>query len=434
MGKEPGVFGCRQLRRGAAVLAVVLILGVFQPGRVFAQCENMGSAVSSLTTLATQDTNNLNSYISQEKSFIEKTLSKTASFEMEARLEEFDGNINAWLADWWKNRLQPSMKDMTKQLSVAQIQQTMTVGMVMDAQLVDETLKKKEELMDEARRRYSPSELTCQSTSVGNGQTKAYQMSRAINRGFAKDISKQNGNTVGTPSASGRGAEIKVHWKEFVDKFCDNTKGDQGCTTAGTRAGMHKDMPALLWGDKQTINLKDDPDNAIMVQAALRYLVYPASPDPIPPGAVDSSPGHQAILDRRADQARSNAALNAVGQMLSERVGVKQDSGMNSTFRLLRQASGISDENISPDPSYAEIRDAVTKDRFLDPQYIINMISSPEQVVREQASINATRLQLMNDLYRRSEEALFMEAAAYSFDLDKQMPPSAVQAVPMKKQ
>ncbi|MCE9507185.1 MAG: hypothetical protein K8R48_02565 [Alphaproteobacteria bacterium] len=424
----------RRRHRGAAALAVVLALGFLLPAQAFAQCEQFATANLALTALAAKDTSNLTDYVSQEKSFIEKTLSKTSSFEMEARLEEFDGNINAWLADWWKNRLQPSMKDMTKQLSVTQIQQTMTVGMVMDAQLVDETLKKKEELMDEAHRRYAPSELTCQSTSVGVGQTKAYQMSRAINRGFAKDISKQNGNTVGTPAAVGRGAEIKAQWDEFVAKFCDNTKGDQGCTTAGTRAGMHKDMPALLWGDKQTINLKDEPDNAIMVQAALRYLVYPASPDPIPPGAVVSAPGHQAILDRRADQARSNAVLNAVGQMLSERVGVKQDSGMNSTFRLMRQASGISDENISDDPSYSEIRDAVTKDRFLNPEYVVNMISNPEQVVREQGSINAIRMQLMNDLYRRSEEALFMEAAAYSFDLDKQMPSSSVGSAPLKQQ
>jgi hypothetical protein len=41
-------------------------------------------------------------------------------------------------------------------------------------------------------------------------------------------------------------------------------------------------------------------------------------------------------------------------------------------------------------------------------------------------------MQLMNDLYRRAEESLFLEAAAYSLDLDKQMPSSAVQAAPMK--
>jgi hypothetical protein len=433
MGKEPEIFN-RRRHRGAAALAVVLLLGVFLPAKAFAQCEQFLTANKALVSLATQDTSNLNSYISQEKSFIEKVLSKTSSFEMEARLEEFDGNITAWLADWWKNRLQPSMKNMTKQLSVVQIQQTMAVGMLMDAQLVDETLKKKEELLDEVRRRYKPSEQACQSSSTGPGQTNAYRMSRAVNRGFAKDISKQGGNTKGSDSAVGRGAEIKTQWKEFVDKFCDNTKGDQGCTTPGTRPGMHKDIPALLWGDKQTIDLSSsDDDNRIMVLAALRYLVSPASPDPIPPGAVDSNNGHQAILDRRADQARSNAVLNAVGQMLSERVGVKKDdSSTNNTFRLMRQASGISPENVADEPSYSEMRDAVTKDRFTNPQYIADLVGNPEQAVREQVSINATRMQLMNDLYRRAEESLFLEAAAYSLDLDKQMPSSAVQAAPMK--
>ena len=413
-------------------LPAVLALMLFLPTPSFAQCENFVSANTALTTLATNDTKNLNNYISQEKNFIDLDLTKTATYEIEARLEEFDVNIRSWLSDWWQNRYKPSMKNMTKQLSVFQVDQSFAVGAMLDAQLLNEAIKMKKEKQDEARLRYSPSELACQTTSVGSAQTKASQMAKMLNRGFAKDDSKRHGNAKGSDSATGRGAEIKKHWEEYVAKFCDNTVGDQGCTEGVVvpRPGKHKDLPGHLWGNVQTIDPREE-DNMIMASAALRYLIYPESNDPIPPGAVESASGHQAILDRRAEMARTNAIYNVMGSMLGERVGVPEGEGFSLNY-VGWLALKLAGKNI--DPSYSELRGGMANDRFLNPEYMASLVGTPDELVREQGSTNALRLQLMNDIYRRSEEALFMEAAAYSRDLDKQMPETAVGSAPLKPQ
>jgi hypothetical protein len=256
-------------------------------------------------------------------------------------------------------------------------------------------------------------------------------MSRALTKGLSLDNAKLQSNSVDSSSATGRGAEMKTQWEEYVKKFCDNTRGDLGCTTPGTIPGRHRDIPGLLWGEKQTIDMTSE-DNRIMVQAALRYLVHPASDDPLPATAVTSAAGHRAILDRRANLARTNTIFNVVGQMLSERAGLPQDSRLKAFFRKLRKIAGKPDSTISDDPSYSELRQAMTKDRFNDPAYAVKMVNHPEQLIREQGSINAIRLQLMTDLFRRNEEMLFMEAAGYARDLDHQKPPSAVSSAPLK--
>ncbi len=47
------------------------------------------------------------------------------------------------------------------------------------------------------------------------------------------------------------------------------------------------------------------------------------------------------------------------------------------------------------------------------------MVNEPEAVVKEQGSINAIKMQQMNDIYKRWEELLFMSAAQYASSLDQ---------------
>jgi hypothetical protein len=110
--------------------------------------------------------------------------------------------------------------------------------------------------------------------------------------------------------------------------------------------------------------------------------------------------------------------------MLTERVG-----GSQVDPTLMREAAGIPTQDFSPalalpgvGASYRELQEAMTRDRFDDPQYIIKMISDPVQVARERNVMSALRLQTMNDIFRRQEELLFMESAEYGRDLNNQIP------------
>lgn len=411
------------MKKTLAIFSVLLLCSL--PAEGFAQCEQASTATTSMIKLLTDDIKNITDYATQEINFTIEKLSNTATNELKARLDEFDGNVRVALAAW-SDRLIPALKKMTGQLSIAQIDQTRVIGSMMDAQLLNTTIKNRNERLSAARQRHSASELSCQADTAGPGQTKAYQMSRALARTFPVEANPRMSNATGTASATGSIAELKPLWEEYVTKFCDPGSGDQGCTAAGTLAGKNRDIPGILWGDRQTIDMSN-PDNRLMVEAALRNMIHPLSEDPIPPGATNSAEGRQALLDRRAEMARLNTVYNVMGQMIAERVG---GSGLNT--QLMRAKAGVPATEASTDASYREIQQTMTKDVFYDPSFIVRLIGHPAQVIRAQLSIKAAQLQLMNDIYHRSEEMLFMEAAVYGQDLDKQAPSSAVSSAPLR--
>jgi len=52
----------------------------------------------------------------------------------------------------------------------------------------------------------------------------------------------------------------------------------------------------------------------------------------------------------------------------------------------------------------------------------VRIVSNPEQVVREKGAVTALLMQQMNDLYKRMEEMVFMEASVYAGELDARVP------------
>ena len=308
---------------------------------------------------------------------------------------------------------------------------------------------------NEAQKRYAPSELACAMDTAGPGLSRAYQISRALNRTLALDDQPRRENAASewpainatgkwallpTTSFNGTDQDVNATYGEYVAKYCDNTMGDLGCTAPGLDAGRHKDIGALLWGPQLTID-PTNQENIRVMQANLRFLIDPLAPDPIPetvipmPGTnvAQASQGRTGILERHAEMAYINTIYNTLGAMLTERVG-----GSKVDVSLMRAAAGIpttaTQSGTLPNvgASYREISEAMTRDRFEDPQYLVKMLSNPEQVAREQNTLSALRLQTMNDIYRRQEEMLIMEAAAYGRDLNAQIPRAETGTLPNK--
>ncbi len=423
MHKKSGLRQC-----GIYTAAILFCLTVFAvPGTAWAQCENSVTATSEFSQLIRDIRTDLNDFIEQESNFINDDITETATDEMLERLEEFDTNIRNGLTEWWKDHFLPALKNMTAQLHSAGIDKTMTLGKVFDAQMLNEYSQALQQKEVDAQRMYQPNEMSCQADSVGPGQTKAARMARALNRTMEKDSTARRLNVRGQPGAGGQGAGIRATWDEYTTLFCDPDKGGLGCGgTPGTMPGAHVDIPSILWGDRQTVDMTT-VENQQLVDASLRFLIAPMPQDPIPPSVIDSPQGRQAMLARRAQAARTNAIYTVMGQMMAERAG---GSGVDTAD--VRTAAGLPPAEASSDASYREILHAVSKDRFHNPEYVVRMIQSPEQVVREQGSVQALRLQQMNDLYKRMEEMVFMEAAVYSADLDSQMPTTHWTAMQMQ--
>jgi hypothetical protein len=387
-----------------------------------AQCETPGSATSAMQSLVSDDISNINDWVNQEWNFIDEDLSNTAALEAVTRMEEFQSNILGWLNNWWNTRYLPAMKDMTKQWSAAQVEQTAHLGAIMDSSIQNETKLAKYEKQVEAFRRYAPSETTCDVDSImATGATKAQKMSVSLSRSFATDASGIGLNSASKPAGSGEAAQRRADYETYVTYFCDPDRGDQGCAAPGSMAGMNTDLPALLFGNKQSIDMSN-PDARVMAEGALRTLLQPEAPDVIPTGVVLSAAGQEELLIRRARAARINTTYNAVAQLLGQHV---EGSGVDS--QTLRTATGVNAAQASVNASYAELKQAMGKERFLNPEYISRLVQTPEQLVREQGAIKAIQLQSMNDNYKRLEEMMFVVSSDAAADMDAQLPGSAVE-------
>lgn len=405
---------CKGSKRLAAVAAAMLFMA---PAPAFAPCENAVTATSQFNTLIRDIASDLNDFIDQESNFIDDKISDTATSEVSERLEEFDENFRAGMSEWWKEHFLPALQDMTAQLHAANIDQSMAFGKLMDGQMLNEFSQEMQMQQVEAQRRYMPSETTCQVDTVGPGMIRAQRISRALTRAITAQTQPVRMNAEGTISEGGTGEYVARAWDEYTTMFCDPDKGGMGCGgTPGTRPGAHTDIPSLLWGDKQTIDVTDAENQQVM-NAALRYLISPLAQEPIPEGAVNTPQGREAMLQRRAQAGRVNSVYMVMSQMIAERIG---GSGVDTSE--VRTAAGLPPADASTDASYREIMNAVNKDRFHNPEYVVRIVGNPEQVVREKGAVTALTMQQMHDLYKRMEEMVFMEASVYAGELDSRVP------------
>lgn len=398
----------------AAMAAALLFMA---PSPAFAPCENAVTATSQFNTLIRDIASDLNDFIEQESNFIDDKISDTATDEVSERLEEFDENIRAGLSEWWLDHFLPALQDMTAQLHAANIDQSMAFGKLMDGQMLNEFSQEMQFQQVEAQRRYMPNETTCQVDTVGPGMIRAQRMARAVTRALTVQTQPVRMNAQGSISQGGTGEYVARAFEEYTSMFCDPDKGGMGCGgTPGTRAGEHTDIPSLLWGDKQTIDVSDAETQQV-INAALRYLISPVTPDPIAEDVVNTPQGREALLQRRAQAGRVNTVYMVMSQMISERIG---GSGVDTSE--VRTAAGLPPADAATDASYREILNAVNKDRFHNPEYVVRIVSNPEQVVREKGAVTALLMQQMNDLYKRMEEMVFMEASVYAGELDGRVP------------
>lgn len=428
----------------ALPVVALLLLGVAAPvGTAHAQlCETPADENSDFNDLASDIRQDFTDFMTQEENYITELITHRAKYEMINRLYEFDYNIRVGLTNWWWNSsgncFLCAMKHMTMQLSADQVDQTRMLGSIIDAQLQNEVTSQQKEAEVEAQRRYTPNENSCTIDSVATNDAcpyaegcsvpKVQKLSRALTRAMTKTAEIDLAASVGTPAAKGTASQQAALWDDYVAKWCDPAVGDQGCPAAapGPTRHQHTNIPGLLWGDKQTLDMSN-ADTRDIVNTAQRYFIQLKADNPIQGEAIDSPQGQETLLDRRSNRARINTIRNVVGQLIAERA---PGSGINT--RDIRMAAGLPVGDAATDASYREIQQAMSMDRHRDPAWIVRMVNEPEAVVKEQGSINAIKMQQMNDIYKRWEEVMFMQAAQYASMLDQDVPVDTDNASPKR--
>ena len=397
----------------SSVLIAFLMLGVVAaPAAARAQCENPAVATAATQALAATQTVNINQYLQQEVNFTNYDLQKTATKEVMDRLDQFRNNLLSALNSY-AEKIVPNMKLSEKQISAMKVDQTSQLGAMIDSQLQTETINKMNEQEGKVRRDSQPSVSACVLDSTAPAQTRAQRLGRAIARGIANDARSINGNAKGSIGATGAATVAAKLADDALTKYCDPQTGDPGCAAAGPLAGRNNDLSSLLWGKKKTIDVNQSGNTEIM-QTVAANIAGPLPPNPIPSDQVTTAAGKQEMMLRRSMRARQDTVYNALGQMLGQRVGAPG----GADTRDVQTAAGKKDEDVAEEGSYRETQEAISGDRFTNPEFLFQVVNYPATLVREMGAINALRLMQLSDLYQRTEDLVWMEGAVLGKMLD----------------
>src|SRR5690606_21024833 len=85
----------------------------------------------------------------------------------------------------------------------------------------------------------------------------------------------------------------------------------------------------------------------------------------------------------------------------------------------IREAAGIPAADISPNPSYNEIMQALTKERFMDPEYYIDIANQLGAIRQEQTMLDTYIALQLQDIYELQEQINTLMATKASLKLDK---------------
>lgn len=92
---------------------------------------------------------------------------------------------------------------------------------------------------------------------------------------------------------------------------------------------------------------------------------------------------------------------------------------VGQTIREIRERAGVDPANISDNPSYNEIMLAMTKERFLDPDYYTRMQNEIGALQQERASVKAYVTMQLQDIYTMQEHINVLMAARASMKLNE---------------
>ena len=115
------------MRSGKVFVLAVVICFFQQTPVAFAMCETSPGAAPAMLTLEATAKKYISDWDIQEENFIDELINKQAVFEVKYRIHSFEHNITDALSKWGDKFIK-ALKDMTKQISVANMDQVVAAA------------------------------------------------------------------------------------------------------------------------------------------------------------------------------------------------------------------------------------------------------------------------------------------------------------------
>lgn len=307
-------------------------------------------------------------------------------------------NLSDWLDDFLVNELTPAMQDQTGQLNALIIDQTRQLASAVDGQIMNQTLRMRDIEEARARREATPSETVCVSGSVSGGMTRSRVLSKAMSRALPAETLGVSGNQPGSAAEFGDTGYQRHRFENYVNLYCNPESNDgEGCF--GNPAAPYPDQDILVREvlfKENTIDLESTPGRRQSVTDLVANLVEPEAPSPVSVSdATGTLEGRERYLQNRAIRAQRALAKKVVYDVVARRT---PGSRMGDYVQELRNSAGVDLVDMSENPSWNELVNALAEERFWSGVYNIDNITEPEATMREKITVQALEVLQLNDL------------------------------------
>ena len=334
-----------------------------------------------------------------------------------------------YVEDWWNGEMLPSMQQMTAQIYAGTVDQTRQLGSMMDMQAASSTAALIQQKEYEATKNAIPSDQTCVAATPINAMSRNTKVASALTQGFRNDVTARSAGAPGSTAERGSAADQKARIDTYCAHFYDPkvNAGNAPCPTSATPVPQpNADVDVENFLLKDTIDLRD-PAQSAAANAILTNIVQPRVDDRLHPSVVDTPQGQEWILQKEHIKSIRNIATDVVASIISRRAAIPNGS-TGQEVRAIREKIGIDPIRISNDPSYHEIMQAMTRERFFDPSYYATMAGSLGSVRQEQTMVNAYIVLQMQDVYKLQEQINALLAARAAMKLNADPLPNRIEA------
>jgi len=401
-------------------------------------CEVSGTASIIRNTIY----NAFNAQLVATSIFLENWLAQHVDGMVQNLLEkvnDIEKNMIQWWQTMWYYNLSPGLRAMTVQMNTANSDLNKSYQASVDSE--HETQHNTAVMRSENRTARVVRDNVCPPAGLTGGAGRGKTISRGMRKGWQKKAINTGSNTAGEEGASGVGEYLRARNDTFEAAFCDpdSNGGANLCGATPPPAEFHNadtqitkfvynkltipvddtapttvTRPGLNPGDPPiAMNRGDVYDRAI--KENLENLIGVPMVDPVKPQVASGPQGREILLNRRDYLAKYNALRSVPQLTIGDRMPGSQ---LGTWIQELRQEAGIPISEISENPSYREVINAIAVDRFNSGKFANGLQMERAGVEMEKLSMGTFYLMMLHDYHKLLERQALTLAVQVSVMAD----------------
>ncbi len=362
------------------------------------------------------------------------------------KVNNIEKNMIQWWSTMWNYNLNPGLRAMTVQTNTANTDLSKTYQASVDAE--HETQTNSAVMRTETQSARVVRDNVCPPAGLTYGAGRGKTFGRAMRTGWQNRSINTGSNIVGDAGANGEGAYLRARTEAYEAAFCD-PDGNGGANVCGGSASpefynadtqitkfVYNKLTIPVDGTTATTVLK--PDGSAMtsgevyeraVQESLENMVGSPVMNPVPKEVTESPMGREILLKRRDFLAKYNAVRSLPQLAIGHRMPGSQ---LGQWIQELRQEAGIPLSEISENPSYREVINALAVDRFNSGKFANNLQMERTGVEMEKLSMSTFYLIMLRDYHDLLERTALTLAVQISMLADDVALPDISKIRPVK--